>query len=191
MVRICGLSSLCYLGEATHFQRSVAQVSRGRGCRCRQHRMFHELLLGEHSREVEECLRLAVPKKVQVIFSQQAGEEFMIPGCRGVMCGLVGQSQRPKHGRGLPLQSNARARIERLELEPGELREERMHAEPVSVPQPFDEQVRALKLDQLQRRIRAIEHHITELGSEAAQNGARRRNARLSSSRLRMTSWLR
>ena len=94
----------------------------------------------------------------------------MVAGRRGVLGCLHRQSSRRQPARGAPVNLARGVRIERGELEPGELSEYRVHAEPAAVLESRHEQIRLLELGQDGAGIGPIEHAVTELSGETAQH---------------------
>ena len=105
-----------------------------------------------------------------MVLDEHLCDELVVTRCSRVPDRFDGQPVRPEPFGGPAMDPRRCGRIRRGELGLRVLGEQRMDAEPASTLQPRDEQVGALELGQLGRRIGAFQHGVAEIRGELAEN---------------------
>ena len=148
----------------------MTEHGRGRCGGAGQLRIPEQAVVGQRARPAQQRAGAPVGDHLHVVGAQDLRGGVVVAG-RGRMHDrldvLTSCAQPP--GRA-PMDGHHSAGIIQAQLGGGELRKQRMHAEPLAALETEQEHVGLLELGEPRRRIRAPEHVIAELHGEAAQD---------------------
>jgi hypothetical protein len=132
--------------------------------------MLGDPVVRQRPNPAQQCPARAASDQRQVLLDQELRDELVIAGGGRVVDRFDRQPSRTEPLGGSSMNPHRRARIERRELRPRVLGEQRMDAEPASPLRSRDEEVRALELGEPGRRIGVVQHAVAEFRGERAEN---------------------
>ena len=126
--------------------------------------------VGQPARPAQQRAGPAGPDQHEVVDEQQLGDRLVVARGRRVLQGLDDQSSVPQPGASPSMDLGCRLAIGVVELELGELGDQRMDAVPLAVLEAGDEQERVLELGQERSGVRALEQLVAQRGREPAEH---------------------